>query len=153
MKQFVRQLGVDTRGKGLYEITRPVLEWTAGLEIETVDRIANGPAIDQQAPLVGFRALNPGWRYRCLGDGAHRSGFREHFQQTIPVAPRVLGRLLFAGERIVSLDAQVIFVSRLVVEPFYLVVEEPTVHYQAHAPERSVTLPARRSDGYFQPGG
>lgn len=35
MKQFVRQLGVETRGKGLYEITRPVLEWTVGLEIET----------------------------------------------------------------------------------------------------------------------
>lgn len=35
MKQFVRQLGVETRGKGLYEITRPVLEWVADLEIET----------------------------------------------------------------------------------------------------------------------
>lgn len=35
MKQFVRQLGVDTRGKGLYEITLPVLEWVAGVEIET----------------------------------------------------------------------------------------------------------------------
>ena len=35
MKQFVRQLGVETRGKGLYEITRPALEWVVGLEIET----------------------------------------------------------------------------------------------------------------------
>lgn len=35
MRQSVRQLDVATRGKGLYEITRPVLEWAAGLEIET----------------------------------------------------------------------------------------------------------------------
>ncbi|MXX79092.1 MAG: YjbQ family protein [Gemmatimonadales bacterium] len=35
MKQFVRQLAVETRGKGLYEITRPILEWVATLEIET----------------------------------------------------------------------------------------------------------------------
>ena len=35
MNQSVRQLDVATRGKGLYEITRPVLEWAAGLEIET----------------------------------------------------------------------------------------------------------------------
>ncbi len=35
MKQFVRQIEVETRGKGLYEITRPILEWTAGLGIET----------------------------------------------------------------------------------------------------------------------
>ena len=35
MKQFVRQLGVETRGEGLYEITRPVLEWVTALEIET----------------------------------------------------------------------------------------------------------------------
>ncbi|WP_420442478.1 secondary thiamine-phosphate synthase enzyme YjbQ [Candidatus Palauibacter sp.] len=35
LKQFVRQLEIETRGKGLYEITRPVLEWVAGLEIET----------------------------------------------------------------------------------------------------------------------
>ncbi|MDE2662827.1 MAG: secondary thiamine-phosphate synthase enzyme YjbQ [Gemmatimonadota bacterium] len=35
MKQFVRQLGVETRGKGLYEITGPILEWVATLEIET----------------------------------------------------------------------------------------------------------------------
>ena len=35
MKQSVREIGVETRGKGLYEITRPVLEWVAGLEIET----------------------------------------------------------------------------------------------------------------------
>ena len=34
-RQFVRQLGVETRGKGLYEITRPILEWVAQLEIET----------------------------------------------------------------------------------------------------------------------
>ena len=35
MKQSVRQLDVATQGKGLYGITRPVLEWAAGLEIET----------------------------------------------------------------------------------------------------------------------
>lgn len=35
MRQFVRQIGVETRGKGLYEITRPILEWVAQLEIET----------------------------------------------------------------------------------------------------------------------
>ena len=35
MKQFVRQLEVETRGKGLCEITRPVLDWVSGLEIET----------------------------------------------------------------------------------------------------------------------
>ena len=35
LKQFVRHLEIETRGKGLYEITRPVLEWVAGLEIET----------------------------------------------------------------------------------------------------------------------
>lgn len=34
LRQFVRQLDVETRGKGLYEITRPILEWTACLEIE-----------------------------------------------------------------------------------------------------------------------
>ena len=35
MKQFVRQLGVETRGKGLYEITRPILEWVTTLEVGT----------------------------------------------------------------------------------------------------------------------
>ncbi|WP_419165865.1 secondary thiamine-phosphate synthase enzyme YjbQ [Candidatus Palauibacter sp.] len=35
MRQFVRQLNVDTRGKGLYEITRPILDWVARLEFET----------------------------------------------------------------------------------------------------------------------
>ena len=34
MRQFVRQLDVETGGKGLYEITRLVLEWVARLEIE-----------------------------------------------------------------------------------------------------------------------
>ena len=37
MKQFVRQLQVETRGKGLSEVTRPVLDWVAGLGIETGD--------------------------------------------------------------------------------------------------------------------
>lgn len=35
MKQFVRRLRVDTRGKGLVEITRPILGWVRGLRIET----------------------------------------------------------------------------------------------------------------------
>ena len=35
MKQFVRKLHVETSGKGLSEITRPILEWVAGLDIET----------------------------------------------------------------------------------------------------------------------
>ena len=35
MRQFVRQIEVETRGKGLYEITRPILEWVTTLEIET----------------------------------------------------------------------------------------------------------------------
>lgn len=35
MKQFVRKLHVETSGKGLFEITRPILEWVAGLDIET----------------------------------------------------------------------------------------------------------------------
>ena len=34
MRQFVRQLDVETGGKGLYEITRLVLEWVARLEID-----------------------------------------------------------------------------------------------------------------------
>jgi len=35
MRQFVRQIEVETQGKGLYDITRPILEWVATLEIET----------------------------------------------------------------------------------------------------------------------
>ncbi|MDE0622818.1 MAG: secondary thiamine-phosphate synthase enzyme YjbQ [Bryobacterales bacterium] len=35
MKQFVRQLHVETRGTGLSEVTRPILDWVAGLDIET----------------------------------------------------------------------------------------------------------------------
>ena len=35
MKQFVRQLHVETRGTGLSEVTRPVLDWASGLDIET----------------------------------------------------------------------------------------------------------------------
>ena len=35
MRQFVRQVDVETGGKGLYEITRPILEWVAQLEVET----------------------------------------------------------------------------------------------------------------------
>lgn len=35
MKQFVRKLHVETSGKGLSEITRPILDWVAGLDIET----------------------------------------------------------------------------------------------------------------------
>lgn len=34
MRQFARPLDVETDGNGLYEITRPVLEWVARLEIE-----------------------------------------------------------------------------------------------------------------------
>ena len=35
MKQFVRQLQVETKGKGLSEVTRPVRDWVAGLGVET----------------------------------------------------------------------------------------------------------------------
>ena len=35
MQQFVRSLSFQTRGKGLLEITRPVLNWVSGLAIET----------------------------------------------------------------------------------------------------------------------
>ena len=35
MKQFMRQQTVRTRGKGLFEITRPVLDWVDGLAVET----------------------------------------------------------------------------------------------------------------------
>ena len=35
MKQFVRELHVETRGKGLSEVTRPILDWVAGLDITT----------------------------------------------------------------------------------------------------------------------
>ena len=35
MKQFIQHLNVETRGKGLSEITRPILDWVAGLAIET----------------------------------------------------------------------------------------------------------------------
>jgi len=35
IRQFVRQIEVETRGKGLYDITRPILEWVNTLEIET----------------------------------------------------------------------------------------------------------------------
>lgn len=35
MKQFVHQLHVNTRGKGLSEVTRPILDWVAGLDVET----------------------------------------------------------------------------------------------------------------------
>lgn len=35
MKQFVRRLNVDTPGKGLLDITRPILDWVRGLRIET----------------------------------------------------------------------------------------------------------------------
>ena len=35
MKQFVRRLSVDTRGKGLVDITGPILDWVRGLRIET----------------------------------------------------------------------------------------------------------------------
>ena len=34
MEQFVRHLHVNTRGKGLFEITRPILDWVDGLAIE-----------------------------------------------------------------------------------------------------------------------
>ena len=34
MEQFVRLLQVSTRGKGLSEITRPILDWVDGLGIE-----------------------------------------------------------------------------------------------------------------------
>ncbi len=35
MKQFVQSLNVETRGKGLSEITGPIVEWVSGLSIET----------------------------------------------------------------------------------------------------------------------
>ena len=35
MRQFVNQLQVDTRGKGLTEITRPILEWLENLGVGT----------------------------------------------------------------------------------------------------------------------
>lgn len=35
MKQFAHQLAIQTHGKGLTEITRPVLAWFGGLGIET----------------------------------------------------------------------------------------------------------------------
>ena len=34
MEQSIRHLQVKTRGKGLFEITRPILDWVAGLAIE-----------------------------------------------------------------------------------------------------------------------
>ena len=34
-KQFVRELQVDTHGKGLSEVTGPILDWVRGLEVET----------------------------------------------------------------------------------------------------------------------
>ena len=48
-------------------------------------------------------------------------------------------------ERIVSLDAQAVLVPRLMGEPFYLIVEEPAVHDQAHAAKRPIALPAGRA--------
>lgn len=35
MRQFIHQLRVETRGKGLVEVTRPILGWVAGLGIKT----------------------------------------------------------------------------------------------------------------------
>lgn len=35
MKQFVRRLTVNTRGKGLVDITRPILTWVHALGMET----------------------------------------------------------------------------------------------------------------------
>jgi len=35
MQQFTNQLAVETRGKGLTEITSPIVEWLDGLGIET----------------------------------------------------------------------------------------------------------------------
>ena len=35
MKQFVRELHVETRSKGLSEVTGPILDWVAGLDITT----------------------------------------------------------------------------------------------------------------------
>ena len=35
MKQFVHQLQLDTRGKGLVEITQPILGWVSSLGIKT----------------------------------------------------------------------------------------------------------------------
>ncbi len=35
MRQFIHQLRVDTHGKGLVEITRPILGWVASLGIKT----------------------------------------------------------------------------------------------------------------------
>ena len=35
MRQFVRQIELETHGKGLVEITRPILKWVASLELET----------------------------------------------------------------------------------------------------------------------
>ena len=35
MKQFVQHLHVDTSGKGLFDITSPILDWVSGLLIET----------------------------------------------------------------------------------------------------------------------
>ena len=35
MKQFTHQLAIETRGKGLTEITYPIVEWLEGLRIET----------------------------------------------------------------------------------------------------------------------
>lgn len=35
MEQFVRSLRVDTRGKGLFDITSPILDWVSELNIDT----------------------------------------------------------------------------------------------------------------------
>jgi len=35
MKQFTNQLTIETRGKGLIEITYPIVDWLDGLGIET----------------------------------------------------------------------------------------------------------------------
>jgi secondary thiamine-phosphate synthase enzyme len=35
LQQFTHRLRVDTRGKGLYEITQPIAQWTAECHIDT----------------------------------------------------------------------------------------------------------------------
>ncbi len=35
LRQFIHRLQVDTNGKGLYEITQPIVEWLSGCHIDT----------------------------------------------------------------------------------------------------------------------
>ena len=76
-------------------------------------------------------------------------GHFEHFQEAIPVARAVGGRLP-AGIGVGSLDAEAVMVARLVVEAIDAVVEELPVHDHAFPGYQPDAVLELGSNGYFE---